>query len=107
MLKLFAIAAATLTGALAGTPAFAGSPGSAPTVRVVAGDLDLATRAGVDRLDRRLAAAIRQVCPAYSTAGTGTFYNRRECLNNATRTAAAGRSRLLATAGTRLAANAR
>lgn len=100
MLKLFAIAAIALNG----TPAFADPTEPRPTVRVAAADLDLGTPAGIDRLDRRLAAAVRKVCPAYGPAGATSVYNRRDCLKAATLTAAAGRNRLLAAADTRLAA---
>ena len=100
MLKLFAIAAIALTG----TPAFAGQTSSpAPAVRVAVADLDLRTPAGVERLDRRLAAAIRRACPTHAAAGVRAVY---DCLAAATQTAHQGRSRLLGDATIQLAAAA-
>ena len=90
----FAFAAATL----AGTPAFARAQ-EVPTVQVATADLDLTRPAGVRALDRRLAAAVREVCPApFATVLRGVL-DQHVCLRIATRFADQGRARLLARAG--------
>ncbi len=83
--------------ALAATPAFAG-PTAAPTARVAVADLNLGTTAGIASLDRRLAAAIRKVCPAHDGDLRGAVY-QRSCRAEARRTADASRTRILAQAG--------
>jgi len=61
MLKPILFAAASLAAAANLSPAFA-KP-ITPEVRTVAyGDLDLSTAAGRTRLDRRIQAAVREVC---------------------------------------------
>ena len=61
MLKPILFAAATVVSALSISPAFA-KP-IAPTTRVVSyADLDLSSAAGQARLDRRIEAAVREVC---------------------------------------------
>ncbi|HEY0411581.1 MAG TPA: UrcA family protein [Allosphingosinicella sp.] len=59
---LAALAAIALTGATLAisTPVSAETIDDAVTVRF--GDLDLSTRAGADKLDRRLVSAAREVC---------------------------------------------
>jgi UrcA family protein len=64
---LAAIMAAAVTGAtiVAATPAFGAElvvSGAAPTARVSYADLDLASAAGVARLERRIAAAADRLC---------------------------------------------
>ena len=70
MLKPILFAAAALASAISISPAFA-KP-IAPEVRVVSyADLDVSTAAGQARLERRIQAAVRDVCgaaPSYDLA---------------------------------------
>lgn len=68
MLKFIA-PLAVATAALVSTPAFAGDA-AAPSIRVEYKDLDLGTEKGRKTLDRRIAAAARQLCPASVQTGT-------------------------------------
>ena len=62
MLKKILQAAALAAAVLASVPGMAAE--TAPQVRVYYGDLDLTGQAGIQKLDRRLASAIRDVCPS-------------------------------------------
>lgn len=83
--------------ALAATPAYAAPTAGAPVARVAVADLDLGTPAGIEGLDRRLATAVRKVCPPHDGNLRGAVY-QRECRAEARRTADAARTRVLAQA---------
>ena len=72
---LLALATATL---VAPTSAFAQD--EAPSVRVSYEDLNLATEAGRARFDRRLAAAVRRVCPAADVRDLAASLVSRRCI---------------------------
>jgi UrcA family protein len=66
-------------------------------VHVTYRDLDLATPAGRETLDRRLASAIKAVCPdATGSVDVGFKYEVRRCLKVARIQASAKRDRVLA-----------
>lgn len=46
------------------SPSSAFAQADAPSVRVAHGDLNLSTTAGRERLERRLATAVKRVCPS-------------------------------------------
>lgn len=70
---LLAIAAATLVA-----PSAAFAQTDAPSVRVGYDDLNLSTDVGRARFDRRVAAAVRQVCPSADHRDlVGTRVSRR------------------------------
>jgi UrcA family protein len=79
MLKPILFAAATLVAAVNLSPAFA-KP-ITPEVRTVAyTDLDLSTAAGRTRLERRIQAAVRDVCGAAPSFDLARRHAVRECL---------------------------
>jgi UrcA family protein len=59
---ILAVFAATLSGSLATSPASAQSPASGGRVVVSYADLDLASQAGVARLNRRILTAVQAAC---------------------------------------------
>jgi UrcA family protein len=82
---------------VAAVPAFAGDKPVPPTARVTTADLDLSTANGRRTLDRRLRAAIDQVCAAADAAPrTGILSNDR-CRSVAATSARRQRNVLLAT----------
>jgi UrcA family protein len=72
---LLAIAAATL---VAPSPSLAQS--DAPSVRVAYRDLDLSTASGRDGFERRLAAAVRRVCPVADGRDLAGLEVTRKCI---------------------------
>ena len=79
MLKPVLFAAATLVSAVSISPAFA-KPVT-PETRVVSyADLDLSTAAGQARLDRRIEAAVRQVCGAATNFELARRQAVRDCV---------------------------
>jgi len=99
MSKLFFILASSLA-AMTAAPA-AAAPQS-PGVRIVsAADLDLASAAGRSRLDRRLAAAVREVCGTASPADLRGVYEIRACRAETAARVAEARPGAIVFAGTR------
>jgi UrcA family protein len=80
---------------LASAPSLAGTP-AAPTARVQVADLDLATPAGLNQFDRRLAAAVRALCPDPNVLSLTERRDRLACTQAAMRSAEQGRERVLA-----------
>lgn len=79
MLKPILFAAATLAAAVTASPVFA-TP-IAPEVRIVTyADLDLSSAAGRARLDRRIEAAVREVCGEASSFDLARRRAVRECV---------------------------
>lgn len=79
MLKPILFAAATLAAAVTASPVFA-KP-IAPQVRVVSyADLDLSSAAGQARLERRIQAAVRDVCGEANSADLARRQSARECI---------------------------
>lgn len=79
MLKPILFAAATLAAAVTASPVFA-KP-AVPNVRTVSyADLDLASEAGRDRLDRRIRAAVREVCGDATTFDLARRSAVRDCI---------------------------
>jgi UrcA family protein len=73
ILFLAVAAAATLS------PCSAQAQAEAPSVRVAYGDLNLSTTAGRERLDRRLAAAVKRVCPSVDVRDLAAQQAARRC----------------------------
>jgi UrcA family protein len=63
--RFFVPAILLATAAAAPVQAVRGSPRPYPAAIISFADLDLATRAGVAKLDRRLAQAVREVCSSF------------------------------------------
>ena len=79
MLKPILFAAATLAAAANLSPAFARP--ITPEVRTVAyADLDLSTAAGRSRLERRIQAAVREVCGAAPSFDLARRHAVRDCI---------------------------
>ena len=79
MLKPILFAAATLAAAANLSPAFARP--ITPEVRTVAyTDLDLSTAAGRSRLERRIQAAVRDVCGAAPSFDLARRHAVRDCI---------------------------
>jgi UrcA family protein len=79
MLKPILFAAASLVAAVNLSPAFA-KP-AAPAVRTVAyADLDLSSAAGRTRLERRIQAAVREVCGEAAPFDLARRHAVRECI---------------------------
>lgn len=79
MLKPILFAAATLAAAVTATPVFA-KPAT-PNVRVVSyADLDLSSTAGRTQLDRRVRAAVREVCGDAAPTDLARRSAMRECI---------------------------
>lgn len=79
MLKPILFAAATLVSAVSLSPAFA-KPAAPPTRIVSYADLDLNTAAGRARLDRRIEAAVRQVCGEATSFDLARRQAVRDCV---------------------------
>ena len=79
MLKPILFAAATLAAAVTAAPVFA-KP-ITPNVRVVSyADLDLSSAAGRTQLDRRIRAAVREVCGAAAISDLARRSAVRDCI---------------------------
>ena len=79
MLKPILIAAATLAAAITASPVLAKR--IAPEIRTVAyADLDLSSIAGRARLDRRIDAAVREVCGEAASFDLARRHAVRACL---------------------------
>jgi UrcA family protein len=79
MLKPILFAAAVLAAAVSVSPAFA-KP-IAPAVRTVAyADLDLSSAAGRSRLERRIGAAVREVCGEATAFDLARRHAVRDCI---------------------------
>jgi UrcA family protein len=98
MLKPILCAAATLAAAITASPVLA-KP-IAPEVRTVAyADLDLSSTVGRATLDRRIAAAVREVCGEAASFDLARRHAVRECIAETRANVRLPAS--LATAGTR------
>lgn len=85
--------------ALAAAPAAAAERAPvAPSARVPIADLDLAGQPGRDELDRRLAGAIRTVCPRPRTTDVLARFQHKRCVGDASRSAARARDTAFARA---------
>jgi UrcA family protein len=97
ILCAIALLAALPAQALAQQP---GPDSRAPQVRVQYDDLNLRTSAGVERFDRRLARAVRAVCPdARGTIDVVRKVAARNCVAATTDEVAQLRNRILAAEG--------
>ena len=105
MLKLIAAAALVATTA----PAFAQAHGTTRSVHVSYADLDLRQAEGVKQFDRRLRAAIVDVCPDGVTTDRIATADVMRCRNAASRALQSQRAEAIAkaTTNTQLALNIR
>jgi UrcA family protein len=69
--------------------------------QVAYSDLDLASTAGRDHLDKRIALAVRQVCGSIDPRALSQVADIRRCRREAANTAARGRELALSTRGRR------
>ena len=98
-----------LAAVAAVAPSGASARAEPPSVRVAYGDLDLSTQSGRAHFDRRIAAAVRRVCPAGSVRDLLRSQISRRCLaetraRTAERVVAAMASRTVAASSATLAA---
>lgn len=94
--------------ALSASPVSAAERDASPlSVRVSTADLDLSGEAGVTALDRRIKAAVHEVCPFQPTTNLWTVMANRACMRSAQRSVADARTAVIARSrltNTRLAA---
>ena len=69
----------TIAAAAMLSPSYAYAQVAAPSVRVSYADLNLSTADGRERLERRLAAAVKRVCPSAYARELVTQQNSRSC----------------------------
>lgn len=70
----------TIAAAAMLSPSYAHAQAAAPSVRVSYADLNLSTTHGRERFQRRLAAAIKRVCPSAYARELVTQQNARRCV---------------------------